>query len=149
MSRHHIINSSESGTDVINELRRLYKKHKYLIIGVRVGYDMTTAQNKLQHKWYTEMSLQSGDMTNEEWRAFCKLAFGVPVASQDPELAKSWQAVINSMPHERLLKFIEIHDIAVTRNFSREQMSEFLGRIYEFAEQQGWKLTEPSKYDKK
>lgn len=149
MTRHHIINSRESGTEVINDLRKLYVKHKYLIITVNVGFDRTAAQNKLQHVWYTEMSQQSGDMTNEEWRAYCKLAFGVPIASQDPELGKSWHAVVNSMTHEKLLKFIELHDIAVTRNFSREQMSEFLGKVYEFGCKQGWMLTEPNKYDKK
>lgn len=148
MSRHHIVNSNDSGQDFINEIRRLYAKHKYLIISVNVGFDRTAAQNKLQHKWYTEMSQQSGDMTNEEWRAYCKLAFGVKIAMQDEALAESWHAVINSMTHEKLLKFIELHDIAVTRNFSKEQMSEFLGKVYEFGCQQGWRLTEPKAYDR-
>ena len=35
-------------------------------------------QNKLQRLWLNELAEQ-GDMTAEEYRAFCKLHFGVPI----------------------------------------------------------------------
>lgn len=149
MSRHHIINSKESGTEVINDLRKLYVKHNYLVVTVNVGFDITAAQTKLQDKWHTEMSLQSKDTTNKEWRAYCELAFGVPIACRNDVKREAWEAVVSSMDYEKLLKFIEFNDVSVTRDFNKEEMAEYLDKVYEFAEQQGWKLTEPSKYDKK
>lgn len=101
-------------------------------------------QNRLQRKWLQEAE-QQGDMTAEEYRAFCKLHFGVPILRAENEaFCAVYDDCFKSLPYERKLKFMaEPFDFAVTRLMTKPQKSQYLNAMYQHFTGLGFELTDP------
>ena len=53
------------------------------VVTVRQGADRTLAQNRLLHRWFTEIAQHYGDRTEAEVKAQCNLQYGRPILMQD------------------------------------------------------------------
>lgn len=108
------------------------------------GAPRSIDQNRLQHMWMRELESQ-GDMTASEYRAYCKLHFGVPLLRQGNEAFKlQYDAVVRPLPYEQKIEIMkEPIDFPCSRLMSVRQHAKFLDIIYEYWTAKGFQLTEP------
>lgn len=101
-------------------------------------------QNKTQRLWCKEAS-QQGDQTAEEYRAFCKLHFGVPILRRDDEdFREVYDRLIRPRDYaEKLELMMEPIDFQVTRLMTTKQKAEYLTAMYQHFTGLGFRLTEP------
>ena len=105
-------------------------------------------QNKLQRLWINELAEQ-GDMTAEEYRAFCKLHFGVPILRNEDERFREVydEKIKNRYDYATKLEFMaEPNDFPVTRRMTVKQHRQYLDAIYVHFTGLGFYLTDPMGY---
>lgn len=109
-------------------------------------------QNRLQRLWVNEAE-QQGDMTAEEYRAYCKLHFGVPLLRNENEtFAELYdEKVRDRMPafsYEQKLEFMAIPwDMHVTRLMTIKQHDKHLNMMHNHFTSLGMILTIPNDID--
>lgn len=123
-----------------------------IIEGLQIPCTVTTTkgeprslkQNCLQQMWNLELSTQ-GDMTQEEYRAYNKAYFGIPILLAEHEgFREQYEAIVKPLPYEQKLEIMkEPIDFPVTRLMTVKQHKEFLDRIYVYWTGKGYKLTDP------
>lgn len=108
------------------------------------GKQRTTAQNRLQRRWMTEIAEQQG-CTPEEARGFCKLTIGVPILRQENEaFREKYDRVIMPLPYEnKLLAMMVPLDMPITRIMTTKQKTVYLDTIYRHFSEKGIVLTDP------
>ena len=112
----------------------------------------STDQNRLQRLWVNEAE-QQGDMTAEEYRAYCKLHFGVPMLrnENDTFLAMYDEKVRDRVPpfsYEQKLEFMAIPwDMHVTRLMTIKQHDKYLNMMHDHFTSLGMILTIPNDID--
>lgn len=105
------------------------------------------AQNKLQRLWLSEIaSSPKADMTAEEYRAFCKLHFGVPILrNEDEKFREIYDKKVKWRSYQDKLAFMaEPFDFPVTRLMTVKQHKEYLDAIYVHFTGLGFELTDPA-----
>lgn len=102
-------------------------------------------QNRLQFKWYNDAANQ-GDQTAEEYRAYCKLHFAVPLLrNEDEEFRASYDTIIRPLDYELKLKAMSPPiDLPVTSRMNVKQMTRFLDQVWHHFTGLGIQLTDPS-----
>lgn len=102
-------------------------------------------QNRLQRKWCGELA-QQGDMSTEEYRALCKLRFGVPILRRDnDEFCEKYDRLIKGRPYEEKIELMmEPMDFPITRLMDKSQKAEYLDAIFRHFVMQGFRLTDPN-----
>lgn len=100
-------------------------------------------QNRMQRKWLQEAEAQ-GDMTAEEYRAYCKLHFGVPILRAENEhFRELYDEKVKPFSYEMKLQFMaEPWDFPVTRLMTKGQKSKYLSDIRNHFISMGFILTE-------
>lgn len=112
----------------------------------------STDQNRLQRLWVNEAE-QQGDMTAEEYRAYCKLHFGVPMLRNENEVfAELYDSKIRDrMPpytYEQKLEFMAVPwDMHVTRLMTVKQHNKYLNKMHDHFTSLGMILTIPNDID--
>jgi hypothetical protein len=108
--------------------------------GLKKSHD----QEKLARKWFKELELQ-GDLTEEEYRGYCKLHFGVVLAKQHSEVwAEKYDRIVKPLPYEQKLELMmEPFDFPVTRILSTALEKKYLDNVYLFYTSKGFVLTNP------
>ncbi|MGJ8524312.1 hypothetical protein LMG33818_000020 [Halomonadaceae bacterium LMG 33818] len=103
-------------------------------------------QNRLQRLWCKEAAQQLEGHTAEDWRAHCKLHFGIPILRRDcEEFREVYDRLIRPRPYEEKLEIMkEPIDFQVTRIMNKPQKSEYLQLMWEFFTGEGAQLTDPS-----
>ncbi|AKG19260.1 hypothetical protein AAX09_07600 [Moraxella bovoculi] len=123
--------------------------NKPLTINIEQGVHgkRSLEQNKLQRLWINELAEQ-GDMTAEEYRAFCKLHFGVPILrNEDERFCEVYDTKVKWRPYADKLEFMaEPYDFPVTRRMTVKQHRQYLDAIYVHYTGLGFKLTDPMGY---
>jgi len=114
-------------------------------LSVRMGKNRSIEQNRLQRKWLIEIAEQRPEQTAEEWRAYCKLRFGVPILRfEDEDFCREYDRLIKPMAYEdKLAIMAEPLDFPVTRLMTTKQKTKYLDAIYTHFTGQGVQLTEP------
>lgn len=108
------------------------------------GASRSSAQNRLAQRWFTDISMQLGDMTHDEVRATCKLRFGVPILSAENEAFRvSYDRTMEALPYEAKVAAIMAFDLPVTRLMTVPQMTRFMDEMQRFWSGQGVRLTDP------
>mgnify|MGYP003135696846 CR=1 FL=1 len=90
-----------------------------------------------------------GDQTATEYRAYCKLRFGVPILRRDSlEYRSKYDEIVRPMTYEhKLALMVEPFDFPVTSAMNVAQQSEFLDRIRDHFQELGFVLTDPSEWE--
>jgi len=91
----------------------------------------TLDQNALQHKWHQEAADQLKDATAEDYRAYCKLHFGVPILrAEDADFRAQYDQIIRPLPYEQKLALMKAPiDFPITRLMSVKQQTAFLDAV--------------------
>lgn len=113
-------------------------------VTINKGLPRSAEQNKLQRKWMTEAEEQ-GDQTSEEYRAYCKLHFGVPIMrQQSEEFREKYDRIIRPLPYTQKLELMAVpFDFPVTRIMTMKNEKKYLDQVYLFFTGQGMILTNP------
>lgn len=112
-------------------------------VDVTDGRDRSAEQNRLSHKWYTEIAEQTGEGV-EDVRARCKLEIGVPIMREaSKKFRETYDANIRDLPYDRKLAVIRDMDIPVTRLMNVEQMSGYMDTVFQRHAEFGIALTVP------
>jgi len=109
------------------------------------GKHRSSRQNRLQRKWLNEIAARLEGSTAEEWRGYCKLAFGVPILCAENEAFRlAYESFVLHLPYEqRLALMMEPLDMPVTRIMTTKQKKEYLDRMQRHFAERGVKLTDP------
>ena len=109
-------------------------------------------QNRLQRLWVNEAE-QQGDMTAEEYRAYCKLHFGVPMLrNENDTFAELYDSKIRDRvppySYEQKLEFMAVPwDMHVTRLMTIKQHDKYLNMMHNHFTSLGMILTIPNDID--
>ena len=112
----------------------------------------STDQNRLQRLWVNEAE-QQGDMTAEEYRAYCKLHFGVPMLrNENDTFAELYDSKIRDRvppySYEQKLEFMAVPwDMHVTRLMTIKQHDKYLNMMHDHFTSLGMILTIPNDID--
>jgi len=121
-----IVNSKQSIDSCYIALCQEFKKHKYLRVKIE-RESRTLKQNAWTHQAYKMLAAQ-GDMTQSEYRNYCKFHFGLSILfADDPESADRWRIMLKSIPYEDRIKSMK--DVDVTSTFNIDQMVEYINEI--------------------
>ncbi len=106
------------------------------------GRDRSAEQNRLSHKWYKEVSEQTGEAADDV-RARCKLEIGVPILREDETFRKTYDRLIRPLDYADKLDLIRATDMPVTRLMNVEQMSRYMDEVFRRHAEFGIELTVP------
>lgn len=101
-------------------------------------------QNRLAFQWCMDAEGQ-GDQTAPEYRAYCKLHFGVPILRAESEkFREQYDRIVRPLPYEqKLALMLEPIDFPVTRLMTVKQKTRYLDAIYQHFRGLGFELTHP------
>jgi len=117
-----------------------------LCVSVKEGVEKRkTQQNRLAFQWMNDAEEQ-GDQTAAEYRAYCKLHFGVPILRYEDEyFRQQYDRVLKPLDYEtKLGLMLEPFDFSVTRLMSVKQFAKYLTAIQVHFTGLGMQLTEPA-----
>lgn len=118
------------------------RKRPYTV-DIEDGRNRSVEQNRLSHKWYTEIAEQTGEAV-EDVRARCKLEIGVPIMREASErFRKTYDENIRVLPYDGKLAVIRDMDVPVTRLMNVEQMSTYMDHVFQRHAEFGIALTVP------
>lgn len=105
----------------------------------------TKRQNNLAFQWYKDAAEQ-GDQTVEEYRAYCKAWFGIPIlCADDEDFRELYDRQIRPLPYEtKLILMAKPFDFAVTREMNVKQMTKYLNSVWDHFTGKGYQLTDPA-----
>lgn len=108
------------------------------------GAPRSLEQNRLQQMWNLELSEQ-GDMEAEEYRAYNKAYFGIPILLAENEaFRQQYEAIVKPLPYEQKLEIMKAPiDFPVSRLMTVRQHKDFLDKIYGYWTGKGFRLTDP------
>lgn len=114
-----------------------------LTIDIEDGRDRSAEQNRLSHKWYKEISEQTGESV-EDVRARCKLEIGVPILRQGSEqFRNTYDRLIRPLDYSDKHAVIRDTDMPITRLMKVEQMSRYMDAVFQQHAEFGIVLTVP------
>lgn len=118
-------------------------KYPYTV-SVRQGRNRSLEQNNLMWKWFEEAAKQ-GDMTAEEYRAYCKLHIGVPILRNESEsFRERYDKIVRPLDYETKMELMMIpFDFPVSRLMTTGQMTRFLDGILGHFVSLGFRMTIP------
>ena len=117
-------------------------------VTINKGLPRSNEQNKLQRKWLKEAEEQ-GDQTAEEYRAYCKLHFGVPILrAENDEFREKYDRIIRPLPYVQKLEIMALpFDFPCSRLMTTRQHSQYLDAMYRHFSGLGILLTEPDQHE--
>lgn len=120
------------------------RKELPFTVNITKGVKRSDEQNKLQRKWLLEAQEQ-GDQTAEEYRAMCKLHFGVPILrAENEEFREVYDRLIRPRDYAEKLELMRVPmDLPVTRIMTTKQKTDYLDAIYRHFTEEGMELTKP------
>lgn len=127
-----IINSDQRLKCHIDNITNLFREKKYLRVGVWIGRDRTTEQNKLSFDLYRDLFSHGKFNSITEARAFCKLNHGVPILWEEDEAFREGMAQLTKyhLTYEtKLSMMIEPINLPVTSRMTRKQFSRYVESI--------------------
>ena len=132
-----IINSQESLSRFIGDLRELWRDKKYLTVTIRHGKHRSIPQNSISHVWYQQVSRELREHTPEQIKCLCKYHFGIPILRGDEtpvrlegEMVDIGQIIdrcIEPLPYEDRIEAMRF--FPVTRLMNTQQLTEYLEAV--------------------
>lgn len=109
---------------------------------VSTDYIRSLDQNRLYYRWLGDL-VKQGDQTKGEYRAYCKLHFGVGLLRQsDAGFDEVYQRIIRPLTYEQKLELmVEPIDLPLTSRMDTKTMSMYLKMISDHFMGEGFHLT--------
>lgn len=119
-----IINSAESLSTVIGELREQWARHKFLRLSIKTGKARSLDQNAVTHCWYEQIARELREDDALGWKCYAKLHHGVPILrAEDAEFRETYDSAIKGLSYEQKLKVMRL--LPVTSLMTKEQLSKY------------------------
>jgi len=123
-----IVNSTESLSTVIGELRKTFKEIRYFTVTINTGKKRTLSQNSILHAWFLQVSREEGEYTPEDVKNLCKFHRGLPILRGDDEdFNNLCERIIDPLPYED--RVLAMTYLPVTSIMTTNQLNEFLEAI--------------------
>lgn len=125
-------------------IKRIENAELPCTVTITKGAPRSLEQNRLQQMWNLELSEQ-GDMEAEEYRAYNKAFFGIPILLAENEaFRQQYEAIVKPLPYEQKLEIMKAPiDFPCTRLMTTRQHKAFLDKVYVYWTSKGFSLTEP------
>jgi hypothetical protein len=108
------------------------------------GEARTSAQNRLVHQWFADVSRAAVGTTEAEVKAACNLTYGRPIlARDDPEWEAAFGYLFDRLNHAAKLKAIRLLDVPFTRRMKVKQLTEYMDQMQRDYAEAGICLTDP------
>lgn len=108
------------------------------------GASRSGAQNRLSHRWYSDIARQLGDRDEDDVRAECKLRFGVPILRAENEAFRlSYDRIFKHLSYEEKIQAIKDFELPVTRLMTTPQMTKYMDTMGQFWAEKDIVLTDP------
>lgn len=142
-----ITRTVKTATEMLQLCQFLQQLTKYPVtVTVKPGSEpRSNKQNRLFWQWMSDLEAQ-GDQTSQEYRAYCKLHFGIPILrAESPEFREQYERLIRHRFDyaEKLALMVEPHDYPVTRIMTVKQEKLMLDKIWNHFTGLGLVLTDP------
>lgn len=131
-----VINSALAMSEALAAVQQKYRDHRYLVLSIRPGKDRSAEQNRLWRRMYNRIANVTGQGTDEDAKAYCKLMAGVQIMCRDDEqFLKGWNRYFGMRSFEEQLFLMGSNDLfgpdgfPVTRLFGTAQGTEYTQRI--------------------
>jgi hypothetical protein len=131
-----VINSQESLSRALGDLRTMWDKHKFLRVNVKAGKARSLDQNALSHCWYEQLAAELREFDALGYKAFCKLHFAVPILRAEDEDFRTFynKAILHTLSYEQKLDAMKF--VPVTSLMNKDQLSRYLEAVQQhFASQ--------------
>lgn len=127
---------------VMREAHQRWKRVRFVV--EEAPDHRSIPQNSLQWRWCSDASKQ-GDQSAEDYQAYCKLHFGIPILRRDSaEYREAYDRIIKPLPYEQKLELQKApFEWPVTRAMTKKQLTEYLDRVWQHFTGQGFRLTDP------
>lgn len=103
----------------------------------------TLSQNALLHKWYGQIAKHLGVMTAMQVKGQCHVAYGVPIRRRDPAFDRVWSKMFAGLTYEQQCFLFERGILAMTREMSVKELTEYMDAMSQDYRAQGVFLTDP------
>lgn len=125
-------------------IRRLENAELPCTVTITKGAPRSLEQNRLQQMWNMELA-QQGDMEAEEYRAYNKSYFGIPILlAENDAFRQQYEAIVKPLPYEQKLEIMKAPiDFPVSRLMTVRQHKAFLDKIWCYWTGKGFQLTDP------
>ena len=119
------INSDQSLSSAIGEIRDQFKSHRFLRVSIKTGKDRSLDQNSISHAWYEQISRELREETPLGVKNFCKLNYGVPILRADnEEFRQQYDTVLKPLSYDK--KLLAMNFLPVTSLMTKAQLSQYL-----------------------
>jgi hypothetical protein len=134
-----------SGDGIFELAKRLSVLPMPFVVEITEGETRRSAQNNLAFRWYQDIAKQRGEGDIEDYRAYCKLHFGVGIMKgESAAYAEKYDKYIKPMPYEQKLDMMkEPIAFPVTSLMTVKQMTRYLDKVSQHWTAQGVRLTDP------
>ena len=123
-----IINSEQSLSKVIEDIRDLYNQQKFLKVSIKFGKDRSILQNSASHLWYSQIAVELKEDDALGWKCYCKLHHGVPILrAEDADFKSVYDKAIKGMSYEK--KLLVMRFIPVSSLMTKVQLTRYLEAI--------------------
>lgn len=137
-----IINSAESLSTVIGELREQWARHKFLRLSIKTGKARSLDQNAVTHCWYEQIARELREDDALGWKCYAKLHHGVPILrAEDAEFRETYDSAIKWLSYEQKLKVMRL--LPVTSLMTKEQLRKYAEAVQDDFRRRGVVLEFP------
>lgn len=107
------------------------------------GDKRTLSQNALLWRWYGQIATHLGDITAMQVKGQCHVAYGVPIRRRDPIWSRVWERMFDGLTYEQQCFLFERGILAMTREMSVKELTEYMDAVQAHYRAQGVPLTDP------
>lgn len=121
-----IVNSQQTLSQAIGDIREAWAVHKFLKISVKTGKDRSLDQNAISHAWYEQVANELREGSALDVKCECKLVCGVPILrAEDNEFREFYdKAIRKALTYEEKLSAMKFFPITSIMTVS--QLSQYL-----------------------
>lgn len=121
------------------------------LVGLTLPFTMTVSegklrslsQNSLLHKWFGEISAQSGDMTDNDVKGECHHKYGLPIRLVDPQFSWVWERTGAKFSYEKQCSLLASGTLGISSKMKSPQLKKYMDAMNRDYTQRGLRLTQP------
>jgi len=110
----------------------------------------TDAQNRLIHKWFSDIEKEGAGSSFADIKADCNLTYGVPILTRDnPDWSAAFGYIFGALNRPAQIKALRVLKVPVTSQMGVKQLTEYMDQMQRDYAEGGIHLTDPEamKYD--
>jgi hypothetical protein len=120
------VNSQESLSRAIGEIREIWRARKYIQVNIIEGKSRSISQNSISHAWYEQVARELREDDARGVKRYCKLHFGVPLLrAEDDEFREAYDgSILRTLSYEQKLLAMDV--LPVTSRMTTAQLSRYM-----------------------